>query len=216
MLFRSFRIVWPDGAIRHIKAAALIDFSKGKAVRMTGVNWDVTKKRLLEENLRNLATTDPLTGASNRRHFMTRGAEEFTRSKRYGTPTTMITLDIDHFKKINDTYGHPVGDEVLKALVAICKDTVRTTDIFARMGGEEFTAILPETDLEDGIKTAERLRVAVEESRVAVDDGTIQYTVSLGVSQLHNDDVSMEDLMRRADSALYLAKDSGRNRVESK
>ncbi|MGL1862656.1 MAG: diguanylate cyclase [Pseudodesulfovibrio sp.] len=212
----EFRIVWPDGAIRHIKAAALIDFSKGKAIRMTGVNWDVTKKRLLEENLRNLATTDPLTGASNRRHFMTRGAEEFTRSKRYGTPTTMITLDIDHFKKINDTYGHPVGDEVLKALVAICKETLRTTDIFARMGGEEFTAILPETDLADGIKTAERLRVAVEESRVAVDDGTIQYAVSLGVSQLHNDDVSMEDLMRRADSALYLAKDSGRNRVESK
>lgn len=210
----EFRIIWPDGEIRHIKAAALVEFADGKAKRMTGVNLDVTQTRKLEEELRTLATTDPLTGAYNRRRFIERAEAEIARGKRYESPVSMLTLDIDHFKKINDTHGHPVGDEVLKALVDICQHTLRTTDIFARMGGEEFSAILPETDIEDAGKTAERLRRAVERSKVITDGGTITYTISIGLSQAHDNEESLPDLMRRADDALYRAKESGRNRVE--
>lgn len=211
----EFRIVWPNGQVRYIKMDALmISGDDGLVERITGVNQDITETRKLEEKLRRLATTDSLTGANNRRYFTERGAEEFARSKRYETPTTMLTLDIDLFKRINDTYGHPVGDEVLKSLVTVCRATLRTTDVFARMGGEEFSALLPETDLEDARKTAERLRKAVEASRVMAEDEVIHYTISLGVSELREDDRSLEDLMQRADRALYAAKDAGRNRVE--
>ena len=212
----EFRIIWPNGQIRYIKTDALMQTGEdGLVERVTGVSQDITETRKLEEKLRRLATTDSLTGANNRRHFTSRGAEEFARSKRYTTPTTMLTLDIDHFKRVNDTYGHPAGDEVLKSLVTICRATLRTTDIFSRMGGEEFAALLPETGLEDGVKTAERLRKAVEVTRVMVEDEMIQYTISLGVSELQAGDKSLEDLMRRADRALYMAKDAGRNRVKT-
>ncbi len=212
----EFRIVWPNGQVRYIKMDALMQSGKdGKVKRVTGVNQDVTETRRLEEKLRRLATTDSLTGATNRRHFTSRGEEEIARSKRYETPITMLTLDIDHFKRVNDTYGHPVGDEVLKSLVTICRATLRTTDIFSRMGGEEFSALLPETTLEDAIKTAERLRKAVEASRVMAEDEVIKYTISLGVSELRAADTSLEGLMRRADRALYMAKDAGRNRIKT-
>lgn len=211
----EFRIVRPDGEIRHIHVSALIQTDQsGEPTLITGVNTDITATRKLEEKLRKLATTDALTDANNRRHFMERGAEEFERARRYNTPTSMLTLDIDHFKRINDTYGHPVGDEVLKSLVRICKATLRTTDIFARMGGEEFSALLPETSLQSGIKTAERLREAVAEDTVKTAGHDITYTISLGVSIISDDDTSIEDVMRRADEALYQAKERGRNRVE--
>jgi len=212
----EFRIIWPDGQVRHIKAAALVKrHEEGKPTRMTGVNWDVTKQRTLENELRRLATTDPLTGASNRRSFMNQATQEFSRGHRYDNPMTMLTLDIDHFKKINDTFGHMVGDEILKILVATCKDTLRATDIFARMGGEEFSAILPQTDIKAARLTSERLRKAVEDHCLATEGGEVCYTISIGLSQLTPEDVSIEDIMRRADDALYKAKNSGRNRVES-
>lgn len=213
----EFRIIWPDGDIRNIRAAALIGYDdEGNAKRMTGVNFDVTRERTLEEDLRRLATTDPLTGASNRRHFMDRAAEEFDRGRRYHTPVTLLSLDIDHFKKINDTYGHMVGDEVLKALVITCKETLRTTDIFARMGGEEFSAVLPQTDIDAGIRTGERLRKAVKSLCLPSEDGDVCYTISIGLSEVSENDLSIEDTMRRADEALYKAKETGRDRVESK
>lgn len=212
----EFRIIWPNGEIRYIKSDGVVQTNEdGVVIRMTGVNQDITERRKLEEKLRRLATTDSLTGANNRRQFMTRGLEEVARSNRYQTPTTMLTLDIDLFKRINDTYGHPAGDEVLKSLVTICRATLRTSDIFARMGGEEFSALLPETDIEEGIQAAQRLRKAVEVSRVIVDDDVIKYTISIGVSQLQEGDKSLNDLMQRADRALYIAKDAGRNRVET-
>lgn len=210
----EYRIVWPDNQIRHIKAAALVQFVGGTAKRVTGVNWDVTKKRRLEAELRRLATTDALTGANNRRSFMERAGAEIMRSKRYNSPVAILSLDIDHFKRVNDTYGHPVGDKVLKALVTICKDTLRSTDIFARMGGEEFSAILPESDVASAHKTAERLREAVEKSVVRTETDAIRYTISIGISTLAGADDHLDLLMRRADKALYKAKEQGRNRVE--
>ncbi|QJB56930.1 diguanylate cyclase [Pseudodesulfovibrio sp. zrk46] len=210
----DFRIIWPDGQIRHIKAAALLRTEDGGHRFMTGVNWDETPTRQLEDDLRRMATTDPLTGANNRRSFMDRAGAEIARSHRYGSPVTMLTLDIDNFKDINDTYGHPAGDEVLKALVRTSLDTLRITDVFARMGGEEFSAILPETDMEAAKLSAERLRETLASTEVQVDDQIISYTVSIGISQIQDDNDTLSELMRRTDTALYRAKDLGRNRVE--
>jgi len=211
----EFRIVWPNGEVRHIKAAGLIQLcDDGKPQSMTGVNWDVTTHRTMENELRRLATTDPLTGASNRRKFMERSTEEFDRCKRYDTPLTLLSLDIDYFKNINDTHGHPAGDEVLKELVSLCKATLRTTDVFGRMGGEEFSAVLTQTGIESGQRTAERLRQLVEQQAVETEAATISYTISIGLSELREDDTSMETILKRADDALYKAKNNGRNRVE--
>jgi len=211
----DFRIIWPDGQIRHIKAAALIRFKGDKIKSLTGINWDETTTRQLEKELRRLATTDPLTGAHNRRHFTERATAEISRGRRYASPVSMLTIDIDHFKDVNDTYGHPAGDEVLKVLVRVCKETLRISDIFARMGGEEFSAILPETDAQAALQSAERLREAVAKTKVVIDDKIISYTISIGLSQILGPKDSLEELMRRADTALYRAKDLGRNRVES-
>ncbi|MBC17192.1 MAG: hypothetical protein CL942_09095 [Desulfovibrio sp.] len=211
----DFRITRPDGEERHIKTAAQLTAANGNPRAMTGVNWDITKTRKLQEELQRLATTDSLTCAHNRRSFMERAHSEVARSHRHGIPLALLTLDIDHFKRVNDTYGHPAGDEVLKSLVNVCQETLRFTDVFARMGGEEFAAILPETQIPEAIVTAERVRKAVASTPVNTDAGIIDYTVSIGISTLRDDDDSLDDLMRRADKALYKAKENGRNRVET-
>lgn len=211
----EFRIIWPDGQVRHIKAAAKVKTDeKGKAIRMIGVNSDITQSRELEAELRILATTDPLTGAHNRRYFMDRAIEEFERSMRYEFPFSIVALDIDHFKTINDTYGHPVGDKVLKNMVTLCKSLLRASDFFGRTGGEEFSIILPQTDLQGGWKIADRLREKISQRIVKTDSVQFNYTVSAGVSMIQPDDKTIESLLKRADSALYSAKEMGRNRVE--
>lgn len=211
----DFRITKPNGEERHIKAAAQLNEPNGRPRSMTGVNWDITKTRKLQEELQRLATTDSLTCAHNRRSFMERAHAEVARSHRHGVPVALLTLDIDLFKRVNDDYGHPAGDEVLKSLVTVCQETLRFTDVFARMGGEEFAAILPETELPEAIVTAERVREAVANTPVHTDAGTIEYTVSIGISSLRDDNDSLDELMRRADKALYRAKEHGRNRVET-
>jgi len=125
-------------------------------------------------------------------------------------------MDMDHFKKINDTHGHPAGDTVLKAFVQTCQSVFRVTDIFGRTGGEEFSALLPETGVEDGARVAERLRRRVDNRPVADGSGNspIRCTVSIGLTALHEEDLTLESMIRRADRALYTAKRSGRNRVE--
>lgn len=211
----EFRIIWPDGSVRTIRARATIQTDETGAPRlMTGVNWDVTDQRRMEDDLRRLASTDPLTGASNRRSFMDRLESEFERCKRYRTSMVLLSLDIDHFKKINDTHGHMAGDEVLKQLVDLCLTTLRTTDAFGRVGGEEFLALLTQTSVVAGQKTAERLRQLVEESEVATDGVKINYTISIGLTELSKTDTSFENILKRADDALYQAKNNGRNRVE--
>jgi diguanylate cyclase (GGDEF)-like protein len=173
---------------------------------------DITERKKLENHLAQLSITDPLTGAHNRRYFMETALKEITRSKRYKTALSMVLLDIDHFKKINDTYGHSTGDEVLKALVSATESALRDSDVFCRIGGEEFAAILVETDIELAQSTAERIRLMLEALEVAVEGDTIKMTVSMGLSQLRTDD-DLDKLMKRTDDALYQAKESGRNRV---
>ena len=166
--------------------------------------------------LQRLATTDPLTGVFNRRQFFESGRQEFLRARRYDKTLSLLMLDIDYFKVVNDSWGHPTGDRVLVALAEIISAIVRDQDTVGRLGGEEFAAILPETELSGALTSAERLRVAVEQTAIACasDDGEVlRVTVSIGVAALAADDASFEAVLARADKRLYQAKESGRNRV---
>lgn len=176
---------------------------------------DVTRRIRLEREMERLATTDPLTGADNRHQFFRRAEAELRRAARYGHPLAALMLDIDLFKEINDTFGHQSGDLVLASLVERIRHELRETDVFGRVGGEEFAAVLPETGAEGGWLVAERLRRVVEELRVRDEGGnTIRFTVSIGVAGLGASGESLEAVLRRADKALYRAKGMGRNRVE--
>jgi diguanylate cyclase (GGDEF)-like protein len=157
---------------------------------------------------------DELTGAFNRRHMIERLKDEIARARRYRSPLSIAVLDLDFFKRINDTYGHPAGDAVLRAVSLFVPTLLRATDVFARIGGEEFMLLLPETDLRGARGLAERVRVGV--SHVAIDGLPVDFRIALsaGVSELVQDEV-MEAWLKRTDLALYRAKEAGRNRVET-
>ncbi len=212
----EFRVLWPSGEIRHIKAAALIEKDdEGKPEFLIGVNWDVTESREKEEQLRRMATTDDMTKLHNRRYFIELIDREMERSIRYNRPFSLVMFDADKFKVVNDTYGHDVGDMVLKSIASTAKNVLRDVDIIGRLGGEEFAVGLPETDLNGATLLAERLRVALEQAFVELPDGQkVDFTVSLGVAILDDSTTDMNILLKHADLALYAAKENGRNRVE--
>jgi len=174
-------------------------------------------KNQLEEQAKELekqAQTDHLTGISNRRHFFELARRELSRGKRSNRPLALLMLDIDKFKHVNDTHGHDIGDEVLKALCKTCLGMIRNIDIFARMGGEEFAIVLPETSKDQARTIAERLKEKLSETVTTLPNGGLVYfTVSIGVSTLAVKDASLDDLLKSADVALYKAKRYGRNRV---
>lgn len=157
------------------------------------------------------ARTDVLTGLHNRLSFMEYSIKEMQRTIRYKHPLSIILSDIDHFKVINDTYGHAEGDKALKAVATIIIQNLRNNDFPARIGGEEFAILLPETNLKSAMPIAERIRAVLEES-VKVENKSV--TCSFGIATLHDDDTSIDSLLSRADAALYVAKNNGRNRVE--
>jgi diguanylate cyclase (GGDEF)-like protein len=164
--------------------------------------------------LEELASKDSLTGTSNRRHFMHLAALELDHARRMGRSFALLALDIDHFKRINDTWGHAAGDEALKAFTNACRQGLREYDILGRVGGEEFAVALPNTGLDGAKVIAERLRAAVEELVVRPAKGDLfDLTVSIGIAVLGEDDSSVSELLARADKALYTAKAMGRNRV---
>ena len=175
--------------------------------------------QLLEKNaqLEALSVTDVLTGLANRRRLMTRMDEEVQRARRYKTPLSVVMIDIDHFKLVNDTYGHAMGDEVLRNIGAMLKASVRTTDLAARYGGEELTLVLPHTDIPAAIQVAENLRQKFADMVHELDGASLQKTISMGVAARdgQSEIPHAEDLLKHADEALYRAKQSGRNRVES-
>lgn len=177
---------------------------------------ELEDKQRENRKLEKMAFVDPLTGATNRRKYELIAALEYERSKRYGHPLTLMMLDIDHFKEVNDTYGHAAGDEVLKVLVKICHNSVRSLDTVARIGGEEFVVMLPETDLDAAYSLAQRIRQEIANTAVECDGTVIQFTVSIGVTTLKlGADKVIEDTLERADKALYRAKNEGRNRTVS-
>ncbi len=167
------------------------------------------------ERANKLATTDDLTGLWNRRYFMDALDGELERARRYDHLFSLLTLDIDYFKHINDTFGHAAGDMVLQHMAEILKSSIRQPDVAARIGGEEFSLILPNTGLDDALTLAERLRWSIEKTPAAYQDREIFYTVSIGAAAYHPNIHNKDELLRLADKALYRAKNEGRNRVET-
>jgi diguanylate cyclase (GGDEF)-like protein len=179
------------------------------------VSFPIHKARM-QEGLHALAFTDPMTGLQNYRAFRSGLADEWKRASRYGRPLSLIILDLDGFKQINDRYGHPAGDRLLKEVAAILRDSLRETDVPARYGGEEFAVVCPETSEDEARVVAERIRVAVEKGRFRLGlDETSAITCSLGTATYPSNAGSEEALIDAADSALYCAKRSGKNTVRS-
>ncbi len=166
-----------------------------------------------KEKLEEIAYKDPLTGLFNRRFFLEHAKNIFEQAKRYGTPFSVILMDIDNFKKINDTYGHDIGDIVIQELAEIIKGASRSSDIPARWGGEEFILLLPNTDANGARLVAERIRDRFKKVSVKVGNERVNTTVSVGVSQFSGQE-RLEDIIKEADEALYKAKRSGKDRVE--
>jgi diguanylate cyclase (GGDEF)-like protein len=183
--------------------------------RTATLTTEIFERKRVEDEFRKLATTDPLTGAYNRRHVLSLSEREFARARRYHTTLSVLMLDADHFKAINDTWGHDVGDDVLKSLTMLCEAHLRTSDIFGRLGGEEFILTLPETDSAAAAGVAERVRLGVESNSIPINGENVHFTVSIGVTELADEDASFADILKRADQAVYTAKDKGRNRVET-
>lgn len=176
--------------------------------------------RRSEERYRQLASKDPLTGLANRRRFFGLALTELQRCCRYGHSMALIMLDVDHFKHVNDTYGHAVGDIVLQGVAARTREALRTVDLMARYGGEEFVLLLPETDEDGALQLAERLRASLADAPLPIGTGNILVTASFGVcsfwplANCNSTPTLLERLVNTADQALYDAKHNGRNRVE--
>ena len=174
---------------------------------------DITERKDCQATLERLATTDHLTGLLNRRAFLEASEKELRRAYRYGQSLSLLMLDIDHFKRINDTYGHPAGDEVLRRVAAACRQALRDEDLTGRLGGEEFAVTLVQAPLRSARTVAERLRKAIGELAIELDGKTLGVTVSIGVAECGSGIVSIEKLISVADEGLYSAKHLGRNRV---
>ncbi|HZU84089.1 MAG TPA: GGDEF domain-containing protein [Polyangiaceae bacterium] len=200
-----------DVSIREVRLRDGDQVRIGRSILkfMTGENVEVH----YHEEIYRLMTVDALTQAYNRRYFNEALEREFNRSRRYARALSLIAFDIDHFKRVNDTYGHLTGDNLLRHIAAAVKPRLRRDDVFARTGGEEFGVLLPEISLDGARTTAEKIRKIIEATPLKHEDGHIGCTVSLGVATLGAADSSGEELYRRADERLYEAKQGGRNRV---
>ncbi len=177
---------------------------------------DITEKKRVEERLKAMATIDELTGLWNRRHFFQLARHELERARRYAQPFSFMILDLDYFKKVNDTLGHAAGDATLQHIAALLTKTLRDVDISGRVGGEEFGILMPNTELQDGVMVAERLRKVIENTPPRYEGKKIHCTVSFGVTAYEKGTTSLDELYKTADKALYEAKESGRNRTVQK
>jgi len=180
--------------------------------RTQHLNQEIARRQGLEEELRALASLDGLTGINNRRHFLELCEKELDRAQRYGHTVALMMMDVDRFKRINDTYGHAAGDEVLKQLAATCAANLRGPDILGRLGGEEFAVTMPECGIEAAGHAAERLRRTLAKIEVPSEQGTISFTISIGVVA-RKEGENLTSVLDRADKAMYAAKQGGRNRV---
>jgi diguanylate cyclase (GGDEF)-like protein len=198
-----------------VNSTPILDKDTGAVDYVYAIFDDISETVRLQQELQAQAHRDFLTEIANRRYFFHLGARELARAERYGGDVSLIMLDIDHFKMVNDTHGHAAGDIVLKAVAQICKTGLREIDILGRIGGEEFAILLPQTSGDTAREVAERIRNAVQDAAVPAGNGlpAIQVTVSMGVSTEKAVHVSLDDLLQEADTALYKAKHTGRNRV---
>jgi diguanylate cyclase (GGDEF)-like protein/PAS domain S-box-containing protein len=233
----------PDGGLADMVSDRLRratrdgwDLDEGWRVRKDGTRWyancmvsvledqaprrsyllvvrDVTERRHASDELKRLATTDHLTGVTNRARFFELAEDEIEVARRTDRPLSLVMVDADRFKSVNDTHGHAVGDAVLRELAGACREELRAVDVLARLGGEEFAILMPSCDGMMASVIAERLRRAVASRAVDTDAGPVGVTASFGVAELRPDDKGVEALLKRADRALYAAKDAGRDRV---
>lgn len=180
----------------------------------TQLNQEIKERKRTEAKLQKLAITDSLTQIYNRRYFFELAEQEFIRTQRYQHGLAVIMLDLDLFKKINDQYGHRVGDYVLQTVASWLHECVRENDILGRYGGEEFVILLPETSLPDGREMAERLCQTISAKQILTEEHTFSITTSIGIASLDKDDITIDILIDRADQALYAAKEAGRNCVK--
>jgi diguanylate cyclase (GGDEF)-like protein len=174
---------------------------------------NVTDRVKRAGDLEQLATHDGMTGLYNRSHFLELADGEWARFVRYQRPLSVLTFDIDHFKAVNDRYGHGAGDKVIAQIANVCRGSKRSSDIVARVGGEEFVMLLPETDLRDALVVAERLRKEVPQRPLLIDGQSLPVTVSIGVATAGAEMNRFGDLLDKADQALYQAKRGGRDRI---
>jgi diguanylate cyclase (GGDEF)-like protein len=178
-------------------------------------HMNITDRKLIEMDYARLAATDPLTGLPNRRFFDEFAKLDMDRFLRFGEASSMLMIDLYHFKNINDTFGHAAGDDVLRCVASLGNQVFRSSDLFARWGGEEFVCLLPGTDEWGAILAAEKLRSAIEQLPVISGERSLSVTASIGVSSVNETDRAVDSVLLRADKALYRAKESGRNCVRT-
>jgi diguanylate cyclase (GGDEF)-like protein/PAS domain S-box-containing protein len=193
-------------------AAIAVDYGGAPSI-LVALN-DISQRKELEAELFHQASTDALTGVSNRRYFMAQAEQELRRSRRFARELSVMMVDLDHFKHVNDEHGHAAGDAILQGVVKRALESLRQSDQLGRLGGEEFAVILPETGLTAANEAAERLRKHVADRPFIAEPLIVPCTVSVGVAQMNANDGTIDDLFNRADKALYRAKKQGRNRVE--
>jgi len=217
---QSGRISLENGSFYDVKSTVLAADPAGEPTEIALVLRDVTQQHRAAEELEvakakfeKQAHIDDLTALANRRMFISRLEEEIRRVERSGLPLSLLLFDLDHFKRINDTHGHDVGDRVLSVIASVTRDFKRGADVAARLGGEEFALLLPDTDAGGAVKVAQRLRATIEETRISDNrGGAIQITASFGVATITRHG-TVDQVLNSADRALYRAKNAGRNRV---
>ena len=190
---------------------------KGQAAALQELNETLQReihyREQVEAELRHIARTDTLTGAASRGHLFEMMRHEMRRARRHSSPLSLLVMDLDRFKRVNDMYGHSAGDAALQAFAQACRDCLRESDLFGRTGGEEFVVMLPDSALGDAAGVAERIRSRIEGNGIPWEEGLIWLTVSIGVASVDVEGGSLEQGLKHADDALYQAKGAGRNRV---
>jgi diguanylate cyclase (GGDEF)-like protein/PAS domain S-box-containing protein len=200
-----------NGSIIWISTNSIVRFGPdGKAVCIEGIARDISERKRMEDQLTTLSRTDELTGVHNRSYFMHKSEEVIQIMTRYARPASMMMMDLDHFKKINDNFGHHIGDLALIAFARACRDEIRDSDV---LGRQEFGLLLPETTIQSAQLLAERIRKVTAAIEIPLDNQTIKITVSIGLVALGPEDQSLDSVMRRSDRAMYQAKEKGRNQV---
>ncbi|MEI6621983.1 MAG: sensor domain-containing diguanylate cyclase, partial [Actinomycetes bacterium] len=201
-----------DGtAITGMISARLLDLHGEQHI--ISIARDISERKRLEEELQRQASTDFLTGVANRRQFLRETVREIARSQRHRQPLSVALLDIDHFKDINDTYGHSAGDDALVAFVATLRENIRQIDVIGRVGGDEFAVMFPNTDAVQALQSLERCREVLAENPMLIGDGSVLIRFTGGISTLADERDTVDTILARADLALYAAKHEGRDRI---
>ena len=207
LMYQNITIIPLTGMDKSVTHACILVYD------VTDIATSKLELKKANEELARLSRTDRLTGLNNRGHWEERLEQEFRRAKRSGNNASLVMFDIDHFKQVNDTYGHQTGDEVIRSIAAQLQSLQRETDISGRYGGEEFSVILPDTDADQASVMAERLRTSIASTEIRHEGQVLQVTISLGISQISPQMQDYKQWLEQSDQALYHAKRSGRNRT---